>query len=102
MHAVYPELALEDESGSVGRLSYPRPYSEPPSPNSSRATTPIPSDEEPDDDEHAAIHHEVDEVDEEREVNSFPSRHCFIFSTTKVHSLSLSLSLSPQLVGRIA
>ena len=58
LHAVYPELALEDEAG-VGRFSYPRPLSEPPSPTSSRATTPIPSDEEDED----------DEVDEEREVS---------------------------------
>jgi len=57
LHAVYPELALEDEAG-VGRFSYPRPLSEPPSPTSSRATTPIPSDEE----------EEEDEVDEEREL----------------------------------
>lgn len=60
LHAVYPELALEDEAG-VGRFSYPRPLSEPPSPTSSRATTPIPSDEEEED--------EIDEVDEEREVS---------------------------------
>lgn len=55
LHAVFPEYDLDDENGStVGRLSYPRPISEPPSPTSSRATTPIPSDD--------------DEVDEEREV----------------------------------
>lgn len=58
LHAVFPEFDLEDESGGVGRLSYPRPISEPPSPTSSRATTPLPSDEESED----------DEVDEEREV----------------------------------
>jgi hypothetical protein len=61
LHAVFPEFDLdEDENGSgVGRLSYPRPISEPPSPTSSRATTPIPSDQSDED----------DEVDEEREVN---------------------------------
>ena len=59
MHAVFPEFDLEEESGSaVGRLSYPRPISEPPSPTSSRATTPIPSDQSDED----------DEIDEEREV----------------------------------
>ena len=62
LHAVFPEYDLEDESGGgVGRLSYPRPISEPPSPTSSRATTPIPSDQSD----------EEDEVDEEREVK-FP------------------------------
>lgn len=61
LHAVFPEFDMdEDENGSgVGRLSYPRPISEPPSPTSSRATTPIPSDQSDED----------DEVDEEREVN---------------------------------
>ena len=63
LHSVYPELALEEEAG-VGRLSYPRPLSEPPSPTSSRATTPVPSDDE-DNDVGAPEH---DEVDEEREV----------------------------------
>ncbi len=59
LHAVFPEFDLEEESGSaVGRLSYPRPISEPPSPTSSRATTPIPSDQSDED----------DEIDEEREV----------------------------------
>lgn len=60
LHAVFPEFDMdEDENGSgVGRLSYPRPISEPPSPTSSRATTPIPSDQSDED----------DEVDEEREV----------------------------------
>lgn len=54
LHAVYPELAMEEESG-VGRLSYPRPLSEPPSPTSSHAASPLPSDDE-------------DEVDEAREL----------------------------------
>lgn len=59
LHAVFPEFDLEEESGSaVGRLSYPRPISEPPSPTSSRATTPIPSDQSDED----------DEIDEEREL----------------------------------
>jgi len=62
LHCVFPEFDLEEENGSgVGRLSYPRPISEPPSPTSSRATTPIPSDQSDQED---------DEVDEEREVIS--------------------------------
>lgn len=60
LHSIFPELDMEEERG-VGRLSYPRPISEPPSPTSSRATTPIPSDQSDD---------ENDEVDEEREVSN--------------------------------
>jgi len=59
LHAVFPEFDLDEDEKGVGRLSYPRPISEPPSPTSSRATTPIPSDQSDED----------DEVDEEREVN---------------------------------
>ncbi|XP_071441109.1 glycogen [starch] synthase [Hetaerina americana] len=58
LHSVYPDMAPADDSG-VGRFNYPRPISEPPSPTSSRATTPAPS-----------IHgsEEEDEVDEEKEL----------------------------------
>jgi len=45
---VYPEMEDEEETGGSGRMSYPRPISEPPSPSSSRATTPAPSDDEVD------------------------------------------------------
>ena len=45
---VYPDMADEEETGGSGRMSYPRPISEPPSPSSSRATTPAPSDDEVD------------------------------------------------------
>jgi len=42
---VYPDM--EDEvTGGSGKMSYPRPISEPPSPQSSRATSPIPSDQD--------------------------------------------------------
>ncbi|XP_071542878.1 glycogen [starch] synthase [Panulirus ornatus] len=50
LHTVYPELALE-EAASAGRLNYPRPLSEPPSPTSSRATTPAPSEHGSDEDD---------------------------------------------------
>ncbi|KAK2727206.1 glycogen [starch] synthase-like [Artemia franciscana] len=42
LHKVFPELIIEDENG-VRHIKYPRPISEPPSPASSRATTPAPS-----------------------------------------------------------
>lgn len=58
---VYPELASEYAEGGVGRFSYPRPISEPPSPSSSRHTTPAASVHGSDDE---------DEVDEEKEVCS--------------------------------
>ena len=55
LHAVYPEMAVSEEHG--GRMSYPRPFSEPPSPTTSRSTTPAPSEIGSD-----------DEVDDEEEV----------------------------------
>jgi len=47
---VYPDMVDDEEAGGSGRMSYPRPISEPPSPSSSRATTPAPSDDEVDSD----------------------------------------------------
>lgn len=57
---VYPDLEMSEESGGAGRLNYPRPLSEPPSPTSSRATTPAPSEQGSDDEE--------DSVDSEAEL----------------------------------
>lgn len=57
---VYPDLKLELAKGA-SRINYPRPLSEPPSPSSSRATTPAPS-------EHGS---EEESVDSEGEVSSF-------------------------------
>jgi len=64
LHCVFPEIYQDEdkESSGVGRLSYPRPISEPPSPTSSRATTPIPSDQ-------SDIEDEVDEEQELRELS---------------------------------
>lgn len=58
---VYPELASEYAEGGIGRFNYPRPISEPPSPSSSRHTTPAASVHGSDDE---------DEVDDEKEVNN--------------------------------
>jgi glycogen synthase len=58
LKSVYPEIE-EEGCGDGGRFNYPRPISEPPSPSSSRVTTPAPS-------EHGS--EEEDEVDEEKEV----------------------------------
>lgn len=62
---VYPELASEYAEGGIGRFNYPRPISEPPSPLSSRHTTPA-----------ASIHgsDDEDEVDDEKEVNNLSAR----------------------------
>jgi glycogen(starch) synthase len=65
LHSVFPELDMEEDGAGVGKLSYPRPISEPPSPTSSRATTPIPSDQSDDEDEED----EIDEVEELQELN---------------------------------
>ena len=81
LHCVFPEYGLDEENGSgVGRLSYPRPISEPPSPTSSRATTPIPSDQSDQDD---------DEVDEEREVIS-----CLIFKNACISHLKIIFEIA--------
>lgn len=58
---VYPELASEYAEGGIGRFNYPRPISEPPSPSSSRHTTPAASVHGSDDE---------DEIDDEKEVNN--------------------------------
>lgn len=60
---VYPELASEYAEGGVGRFSYPRPLSEPPSPSSSRHTTPAAS-------VHGSDDEDEDEVDDEKEVRA--------------------------------
>lgn len=56
---VYPDLKREIDS-DITSIKYPRPISEPPSPNSSRVTTPAASIHGSDD--------EQDSVDEEGEV----------------------------------
>lgn len=58
---MYPELTSEYAEGGIGRFNYPRPISEPPSPSSSRHTTPAASVHGSDDE---------DEVDDEKEVNN--------------------------------
>lgn len=58
LQKVYPELDLDDDP-YVGKFNYPRPISEPPSPSSSRLTTPVASRHGSDDE---------DEVDEEKEL----------------------------------
>lgn len=58
LHMVYPDMP-EDEMAGGGKMNYPRPISEPPSPSSSRATTPAPS-----------RHGSDDEVDSEAEVRN--------------------------------
>lgn len=60
LHKVYPDMANQDyESNGVMNVKYPRPISEPPSPNSSRVTTPAASVHGSDDE---------DEIDEEKEL----------------------------------
>lgn len=60
LHAVFPDLKEDLENG-IGSFKYPKPLSEPPSPSSSRVTTPAASVHGSDD--------ESDSVDEEREVS---------------------------------
>jgi glycogen(starch) synthase len=58
LQKVYSDLDMDDDA-SVERFNYPRPISEPPSPSSSRHTTPAASRHGSDDE---------DEVDDEKEV----------------------------------
>lgn len=58
LQKVYSDLDMDDDA-SVGRFNYPRPISEPPSPSSSRHTTPAASRHGSDDE---------DEVDDEKEL----------------------------------
>lgn len=60
LYEVFPDLK-QDIDEDVGSIKYPRPISEPPSPSSSRVTTPAASIHGSDD--------ESDSVDEEGEVN---------------------------------
>lgn len=57
---VYPDYDEAEESGGGRSMNYPRPISEPPSPSSSRATTPAPSEQGSSE----------DEVDSEAEVGT--------------------------------
>lgn len=59
---MYPELAPEEEAAGAGRLNYPRPLSEPPSPTSSRATTPAPSEVGSDDEDSIDSEAELEEL----------------------------------------
>jgi glycogen(starch) synthase len=65
LKACYPDYQEEEETGGSGRMNYPRPISEPPSPTSSRATTPAPSLHGSDED---------DEVDSEAELEELAAR----------------------------
>lgn len=66
LQSVFPDFVVDDETDiyRAKNFRYPRPYSEPPSPNSSRPTTPGTSVRGSDDEE--------DEVDEENEVRIRP------------------------------
>lgn len=66
LHLVFPDYKDYEDNG-VGTLKYPRPISEPPSPNSSRVTTPAASVHGSDD--------ESDSVDEEKELEELRYNH---------------------------
>ena len=61
---VYPELQEEGEGedGGPTRLNYPRPISEPPSPASSRHTTPAPSEHGSEDEDSVDSEAELEEL----------------------------------------
>ncbi|KAK7075291.1 Glycogen [starch] synthase, liver [Halocaridina rubra] len=59
---VYPDLDIAEAAGGAGRLNYPRPLSEPPSPTSSRATTPAPSEHGSDEEDSVDSEAELEEL----------------------------------------
>lgn len=59
LHKTHPELAEDLSTGA--RLRYPRPVSEPPSPTSSRASTPVPSEKGSDDEDSEEFDPEAEE-----------------------------------------
>ncbi|VEN50691.1 unnamed protein product, partial [Callosobruchus maculatus] len=66
LHSVFPDYKEELEA-AIGTLKYPRPISEPPSPSTSRGTTPVAS-------RHGSDDEESDSVDEEKE-NPYDLQH---------------------------
>lgn len=84
---VFPEME-EEGDGVGGRFNYPRPISEPPSPSSSRVTTPAPS-------EHGSDGEEDDEVDEEKEVS------CYLKQIHLSAILLYKINFKPKLPARL-
>ncbi|KAF5284833.1 hypothetical protein FQA39_LY04558 [Lamprigera yunnana] len=66
LKAVFPDY-IHECAQAIGQIKYPRPFSEPPSPTSSRGVTPAASVHESDD--------ESDSVDEERELEELRAGH---------------------------
>ncbi|CAL4080330.1 unnamed protein product [Meganyctiphanes norvegica] len=62
LHKVFPEILEDEDQRGAGRLNYPRPLSEPPSPSSSRHTTPAPSDFGSDDEDSVDSEAELQEL----------------------------------------
>ncbi|KAF2359539.1 Glycogen synthase, partial [Trinorchestia longiramus] len=59
---VYPEMKLTEALKGASNINYPRPISEPPSPSSSRATTPAPSLPASDEEESVDSEAELEEL----------------------------------------
>lgn len=62
LHKTHPEILDEEAMANKLKLNYPRPMSEPPSPLSSRASTPAPSEHGSDDEEPTDDEEQVDET----------------------------------------
>ncbi|KAB0802584.1 hypothetical protein PPYR_04770 [Photinus pyralis] len=66
LKAVFPDW-IDDSEQAIGQIKYPRPFSEPPSPSSSRGVTPVASVHGSDD--------ESDSIDEEKELEELRVSH---------------------------
>ena len=89
---VYPDLAPELTEAAVKCLNYPRPISEPPSPSSSRHTTPATSVHGSDDE---------DEFDEEKEVSDFYVKFFSINLEYKIDLITKKIRLTTLLISLI-
>ena len=64
---VYGDVEVEEEPPKISQryFSFPRPISEPPTPNLSRATTPSHSDDEENEKDEANLSHDSEEEEKE-------------------------------------
>ena len=68
LHATFEDIQEDEEQPITKRFSFPKPISEPPSPVSTRATSPASSHHGSDDEDEDAVSHDSEE--EERELRA--------------------------------
>lgn len=61
LQSTFPDIQEDEEQPAPKRFSFPKPISEPPSPTSTRATSPVSSQHDSDEDELNEIPHDSEE-----------------------------------------